>query len=117
MSNVDGVFSGPPSMEGSRLLDTLNPTDAKTCVFGANSKHGTGGMESKVSSAIGALQAGVATVICNGSGHHPILKVVDGKKIGTLFTNQASSLEMPIEQVAEKSECIVLLSFMQIPPL
>lgn len=99
---IVGVYTGPPGIEGSRLLDTLCPDDAKNLVFGENSKVGTGGMRSKVRAACNATIEGVATVICDGATHSCISKVLGGKKIGTLFT-RVKSTDLPLEQLASES--------------
>ena len=43
------------------------------------------GMESKVNSALWALDNGVSVVICNGMKYRSIRKIIDGEKVGTFF--------------------------------
>lgn len=52
MSDVDGLYTGPPSDPSSRLIQTYYPEHDNIGVkFGEGSKVGRGGMESKVSGA------------------------------------------------------------------
>jgi len=49
MSDVDGIYTCPPSQEGARLIQTYNPDMSSHVEFGGiKSKVGTGGMDSKV---------------------------------------------------------------------
>ena len=48
LSDVQGIYSGPPDVPESRLLDTFRPTDVSNIEFGDKSRVGRGGMESKV---------------------------------------------------------------------
>lgn len=50
LTDVDGLYTGPPSHAASRLISTFRPCDIDEIEFGAeDSKVGTGGMGSKVS--------------------------------------------------------------------
>lgn len=49
MSDVNGLYTSPPDMEGSRLVRTFSPkADLQNVVFAGKSRVGLGGMESKV---------------------------------------------------------------------
>ena len=48
LSDVQGIYSGPPDRPESRLLDTFRPNDVSGIEFGDKSRVGRGGMESKV---------------------------------------------------------------------
>ncbi|CAG7730261.1 unnamed protein product [Allacma fusca] len=103
MSDVDGVFTDPPGLEGSgsRVLHTYCPSDIQGGVrFGAKSSVGSGGMQSKVSAAIWALQHGIAAVICNGSREGALNTIIAGKRVGTFFTTHAHSTTSP-EHIAD----------------
>lgn len=48
MSDVEGVMTAPPGSDGSRLLHTYCPNANTGVRFGALSRVGSGGMQSKV---------------------------------------------------------------------
>ena len=49
LSDVDGLYTGPPTDPSSRLIQTYHPEHANQGVkFGGKSRVGRGGMESKV---------------------------------------------------------------------
>ena len=99
MSDVDGVYNLPPGADGSKLLKIYSPKHEEMIRFGQRSTVGSGGMESKVSSALWALDRGVSVIICNGSEDKAISKVISGKQIGTFFTN-AKTENQPVESTA-----------------
>jgi delta-1-pyrroline-5-carboxylate synthetase len=55
MSDVDGIYTKPPSQEGARLLCTYTPDMKDLVKFGKKSRVGTGGMDSKVNDIISVL--------------------------------------------------------------
>ena len=73
MSDVDGIYNKPPSQDGARIMHTFVPSDLSAIEFGACSNVGTGGMESKVKSALWALDRGTSVVICNGMEYNTII--------------------------------------------
>lgn len=99
MTDVNGIYTGPPGQIGSRLLHTYSPDDRTKVTFGAKSRVGLGGMESKVKAAEWALDNGVATVICNGNQDHAIRDIFAAKKIGTFFTKTESSAPVEVQAI------------------
>ena len=53
---------------------------------GSGTNRGTGGMITKIHAAKITTEAGIPTVIMNGSDPQDIYKLIDGHFIGTLFT-------------------------------
>ena len=93
MSDVKGVYNRAPSQSGAYLLSKLNPfRDLGSVNFGDKSNLGTGGMQSKIGSAAYALRHDSSVVICSGKQPNAIVDILAGKKVGTLLTNEISSL-------------------------
>ncbi|EEB13390.1 delta 1-pyrroline-5-carboxylate synthetase, putative [Pediculus humanus corporis] len=102
MSDVDGMYTKPPTQEGARLIHTYNAEMRETIQFGMTSKVGTGGMDSKVQAATWALDRGVSVVICNGMQEKAIKLILDGRKIGTFFTDGPTG-QLSVEMMAENA--------------
>ena len=60
-------------------------------------------MESKVNSALWALDNGVSVVICNGMKYRSIRKIIDGEKVGTFFAKNTFD-GAPAEILAKNGE-------------
>ena len=112
MSDVDGVYDLPPGTEGSKLLSTYSPTQQGLIKFGKLSKVGTGGMESKVSSAVWALERGCSVIICHGNEEQAISRVVNGKQVGTFFTD-AKQETVAVEAIAADGKLSILFKLTQ----
>ncbi|KAG9453091.1 hypothetical protein H6P81_005995 [Aristolochia fimbriata] len=90
MSDVEGLYSGPPGEPHSRLINTyIKEKHQGEITFGDKSRVGRGGMTAKVKAAVYAADAGTPVVIASGYATDSIIKVLHGEKIGTLFHRDA----------------------------
>jgi glutamate 5-kinase len=93
LTNVDGLHAGDPrqdprppligAVEDFSELDALEIGD-RTSAFGS------GGMRSKVAAAEMAGEAGIPTVICNGTESGTLTAAAGGEGVGTRFAAQES---------------------------
>mmetsp|Transcript_947 Transcript_947/g.1750 ORF Transcript_947/g.1750 Transcript_947/m.1750 type:complete len:754 (-) Transcript_947:189-2450(-) len=100
LTDVDGVFDRPPSEQGAKLLPFYD--ENQSVGIGEKSKHGRGGMGSKISAAQFAVSPGSqcrACVVLSGADLNAIRSVTsknydpsNGPK-GTLFATPGSVLE------------------------
>ena len=100
LTDVDGVFDRPPSESGAKLLPFYSQT--QSVGIGEKSKHGRGGMYSKICAAQSAVKPGSqcrACVVLSGADLNAIRSVTSkdydpniGQK-GTLFATPGSELE------------------------
>nr|GMC59244.1 delta-1-pyrroline-5-carboxylate synthase [Ipomoea batatas] len=101
LSDVEGLYSGPPSDPHSKLIHTyIKERHEKEITFGDKSRVGRGGMTAKVKAAVYAAYAGIPVVITSGFAVDNIIKVLHGKRIGTLFHRDANELDPAIDASA-----------------
>lgn len=90
LSDVEGLYDRPPGVDDAKLIDIFYPGDQQSITYGSKSRVGIGGMEAKVKAALWALQGGTSVVIANGTHPkvtgHVITDIVEGKKLGTFFS-------------------------------
>lgn len=64
LSDVDGLYSGPPSDPRSKIIHTyIKEKHQSEITFGDKSRVGRGGMTAKVKAAVNAAYAGIPVVI------------------------------------------------------
>lgn len=88
LSDVDGLFSSDPKKDSSAsLIEEVYGFDERieSVAKPTTGKFGTGGMFSKVLAAKKAVQFGIKVHIINGHKPGLIIKIMQGKKAGTVF--------------------------------
>uniref|UniRef100_A0A3B5LES3 Aldehyde dehydrogenase 18 family, member A1 n=1 Tax=Xiphophorus couchianus TaxID=32473 RepID=A0A3B5LES3_9TELE len=90
LSDVEGLYNSPPGTNDAKLIDIFYSGDQQSITYGTKSRVGIGGMEAKVKAALWALQGGTSVVIANGTNPkitgQVITDIVEGKKVGTFFS-------------------------------
>lgn len=77
LSNVDGIFTGPPGEEGSELIRRVAPgEDLSRYVRATKSGFGRGGMGSKYGIASKVAREGVGVIIARGDRRDVLVNVV-----------------------------------------
>ena len=89
LSDIDGFYDSDPRLNrNAKLLQQIDVIDETvySLAGGAGSRRGTGGMKTKLQAASLATAQGVDTIITNGKNPSAIYDVIEGRKVGTLFT-------------------------------
>ncbi|QCE11792.1 delta-1-pyrroline-5-carboxylate synthetase [Vigna unguiculata] len=90
LSDVEGLYSGPPSDPKSKLIHTyVKEKHQREITFGEKSTYGRGGMTAKVNAAVCAAFAGTPVIITSGFATDNIIRVLRGERIGTIFHKDA----------------------------
>jgi glutamate 5-kinase len=84
MTDVDGVFDGPPHKKGSFLVPEINQPISYYQAVDVNSGKGKGGMLSKLSAADQLIALGAVVHIVNGFKSNILLKVMKDEQVGTV---------------------------------
>lgn len=95
LSDVDGLFDGDPRKPGAALVGRVDDVTALdfTSIGGTGSYVGSGGMQTKVSSATVAVSSGRNAVIANARRTNVITDVFGGADVGTWFVAQQHKTE------------------------
>ncbi|KAL2336553.1 hypothetical protein Fmac_010999 [Flemingia macrophylla] len=90
LSDVEGLYSGPPTDPKSKLIHTyVKEKHQREITFGDKSRLGRGGMTAKVNAAVCAAYAGTPVIITSGYATDNIIRVLRGERIGTVFHKDA----------------------------
>ena len=92
LSNVEGLHSADPSADpdAARVDEVGDFSELGEMEIGdRTSAFGSGGMRSKVAAAKMASEAGIPSVICDGTRPGSLLDAAGGEEVGTRFAAQA----------------------------
>jgi len=85
LSTVDGLYdSDGPTRRVIEVVDRVT-TDVEALAFGATSRGGVGGMESKLRAVKTVTEFGETVIMANGKQDNVLRRIVNGENLGTLF--------------------------------
>ena len=91
LSDIDGLYTADPHKDpNAKLIPKINKIDDGILALGGGSSTnlGTGGMATKLEAAKICMSSGCDMIICNGSEPTNLYAIMDGKSIGTTFTEK-----------------------------
>ncbi len=91
LSDIDGLYTADPHTDPkATLIEKITQIDDAVLALagGSSSKQGTGGMVTKLQAAKICLSCGCDMVIANGDDPTNLYKIIDGKSVGTKFTEK-----------------------------
>ncbi len=93
LSDIDGLYTADPHIDpNAKLIHLANKVDDSIfALAGASSSNlGTGGMVTKLEAAKICLSCGCDMIITNGNTPTNLYDIVDGKLVGTTFTEKTN---------------------------
>ena len=91
LSDIDGLYTADPHKDpNAKLIKFAHCIDESLLALagGSDSNLGTGGMVTKLEAAKICLSCGCDMIIANGSNPANLYAIIDGKSVGTTFTEK-----------------------------
>jgi len=91
LSDIDGLYTADPHTDPkAKLIPVVNKIDDAVMALAgdSNTNLGTGGMQTKLQAAKICLECGCDMIITNGSNPECLYDILEGKQIGTMFTEK-----------------------------
>lgn len=91
LSDIDGLYTADPHKDpNAKLIETAHCVDDNLMALagGSDSNLGTGGMVTKLEAAKICLSCGCDMIIANGNTPANLYAIMDGKSVGTTFTEK-----------------------------
>jgi glutamate 5-kinase len=91
LSDIDGLYTADPHKDPSaKLISRITAIDDSILALagGSNGSQGTGGMVTKLQAARICLNCGCDMVIANGADPNNLYYILDGKAVGTTFSEK-----------------------------
>ena len=91
LSDIDGLYTADPHKDpNAKLIKVANRIDDSILALagGSDSNLGTGGMVTKLEAAKICLSCGCDMIIANGNNPSNLYDIMDGKSVGTTFTEK-----------------------------